>query len=118
MSLEILLAVFALVLAFLLWLLKPDWLRRLLRLQSPEEPVPYELPGIDMAVLRGDPIVGSSIAGAEARGAKLSFVHRHKLGAHLQKGYVQFRTPDGRPCEFSRPDPPETLALVVKEGAA
>jgi hypothetical protein len=115
---EILLGVLAIVVAFLLWLFKPDWLRRILRLQALEETSPYQLPGIDMAVLRGDPVVGSSIAEAEARGAKLSFVHRHKLGAHLQKGYVQFRTPNGQPCEFSRPDPPETLALVIKEGAA
>jgi hypothetical protein len=116
MTPELLLAALGLVVAVLLWLFKPDWLRRLLRLQEADEPAPYRLPGTQITLLRADPVIGAAVAEVEAKGLQLSFVHRHELGAYLQKGYVQFRTSRGAACEFKTPS--ETLALLVKKGAA
>jgi hypothetical protein len=89
-------------------------LQRWLRLAEPTPQPPHQLPGIDMTLLRADPVVAPSIAAAEARGAALSFCHRHQLGEYrIKHGYVPFLTPDGAECQYATPT--ETLVLVVKE---
>ena len=106
----------ALIASVLLWLFKPEPLRRWLRLQGPEDIRPHLLAGIDMKYIRNDPVLADSIRDAEAKGATFYAALSHQVGMQLQNGYEYFLTPDRRRCHYvsAFPSHSEEFFLLVK----
>lgn len=118
MDLGIIVPALGILAAVLLWIFKPEPVRRLLGLESPPEPEPHPLTGIQMQNFRDDPVIGATVREAESRRAVFAVAMRAQVPTKLSQGFDYFRTPSGAKCHYIGAQGREEFWLLIKEGAA
>ena len=124
MDFAIVVAVIGIGVSVLLWLFRPESIRRWVGLRDADNlPLlmnlePYDLPGSEMQDFLRDSVIGDKIRQAHAAGASFALAQRHQLASKLEQGFNYLLTPDGRKCRFKGGlgSKTEELFLLVKPG--